>query len=232
MLDVLCIDNHVLALNKAAGIPTVPDASGDESLLERAKDYVRREFRKPGAVYLGVVHRLDRPVSGVVVFARTSKAASRLSAAFRARGVTKTYWGVCAKAPRGDEGTLEQWLLKDGARNRVEVVASGTRGAQLARTRWRSLAAVGSGRSRRVLVELVPETGRPHQLRLAMATLGTPLLGDLKYGAPAALPDASIGLHARRLVVPHPIGGKELELVGSLPVMEIWRFPGISVDAP
>lgn len=229
MVDVLCIDNHVLALNKEAGVPTVPDSSGDESLLDQAKDYLRREFAKPGAVYLGVVHRLDRPVSGVVLLARTSKAAARLSAQFRARQVGKTYWGVCEAAPRGDEGVIEQWLVKDSEKNRVRIVGAAARGAQLARTRWKRLAST-SGKKRRFLLELVPETGRPHQLRVAMASLGAPLLGDLKYGAPAPLPDASIALHARGLVVSHPVGGKRLEVVAACPDRDVWWFPGITTD--
>ena len=187
-LVVLLADNHLLAVAKPAGIPTVPDASGDESLLERARAWVKREKEKPGAVYLGVVQRLDRPVSGVVVFARTSKAAARLTAAFRSRAVRKVYHGVAADEPQAEAGFLEQWLWKDRERNVVRAVAHERPGAQLARTRWRVLARRGAGRERRVLLELVPETGRAHQLRVAAASLGCPLLGDLKYGAPAPTP--------------------------------------------
>jgi 23S rRNA pseudouridine1911/1915/1917 synthase len=231
MLDVLWIDNHLLAVNKPAGLPTVPDSSRDESLLDRARELLRVRFEKPGAVYLGVVHRLDRPVSGVVLFARTSKAANRLSALFRSRDVEKTYWGVSSRAPSPEQGFMEQWLLKDPRRNRVRVVEPGTCGAQLARTRWKRLASSGRGRGRRFLIELVPETGRPHQLRMALSSLGAPLLGDLKYGAPEPLPDASIALHARRLVLAHPVGGKRVEIVGACPVSAIWSFPLIA-DGP
>ncbi len=227
MLEALYLDNHLLALDKPAGMPTVPDSSGDESLLEHAKALLKREFRKPGAVYLGVVHRLDRPVSGIVLFARTSKAAERVSSAFRERRVEKVYWGVSREAPGPTEGVLEHWLWKDTARNRVMVVSAGAAGAKRARTRWRSLASSGRGDERRVLVELVPETGRPHQLRAAMAALGAPLLGDLKYGATAALPDASIALHAKRLVVPHPVRPGVVELDAPCPGGAVWRFPGI-----
>lgn len=223
-LEVLFADNHVLAVAKPAGLPSVPDESGDESLFERAKAWVKREKAKPGAVYLGVVQRLDRPVSGVLVFARTSKAAARLSEAFRSRTVVKTYWGVGAGEPSASEGVLEQWLLKDHERNVVRAVAGNRPGAQLARTRWRVLARAGAGRERRTLLELVPESGRSHQLRVAAATLGCPLLGDLKYGAARALPDKSIALHARALELPHPTRGERLRLECAEPDLAVWRF--------
>ncbi len=223
-LEVLYLDNHLLAVNKPAGVPTVPDASHEESLLDRARVFVQKEFEKPGAAYLGVVHRLDRPVSGVVLFARTSKAARRLTESFRSRRVEKVYWGVVAREPDPCEGELEQWIRKDPASNRVRAAEASTAGARLARTRWRVLAKAGKGRSSRVLVELFPETGRPHQLRLALATLGTPLLGDLKYGAAAPLPDRSIALHARSLRVPHPVRDELLRLESPCPSLSVWRF--------
>lgn len=221
-LTILHADNHLLALAKPAGMPTVPDASGDESLLERAKAWVKQAKAKPGAVYLGVVHRLDRPVSGVVVFARTSKAAARLTAAFRGHTVAKTYRGVGAGEPRESEGTLEHWLLKDAERNRVRVVPGERPGARLARTHWRVLARADPGGARRVLLEFRPETGRPHQLRVAAATLGCPLLGDLKYGAECALPDRSVALHALELALPHPTLGTLLRLRCEPPRVEVW----------
>jgi 23S rRNA pseudouridine1911/1915/1917 synthase len=223
-LAVLLADNHLLAVAKPAGLPTVPDASGDESLLERAKAWVKREKGKPGAVYLGVVQRLDRPVSGVVVFARTSKAAARLTAAFRSREVSKVYWAVSAAEPAEAEGRLEQWLLKDHERNVVRALAHERPGAQLACTRWRVCASAGAGRERRVLLELRPETGRPHQLRVAAATLGCPLLGDLKYGARGALPDKSIALHARELELPHPTRRERVRVECAPPELAIWSF--------
>lgn len=223
-LAVLHVDNHLLAVAKPAGLPTVPDASGDESLLERARAWVKHEKAKPGAVYLGVVHRLDRPVSGVVVFARTSKAAARLTAAFKSRDVHKLYWGVCAEVPAVPEGVVEHWLVKDAQRNVVRVVAGERPGALLARTRYRVLARSNAGRGPRVLIELAPETGRPHQLRVALATLGCPLLGDLKYGARAPLPDKSIALHARELELPHPTRGERVRVECPAPELALWRF--------
>lgn len=221
-LEVLHADNHLLVVRKPAGLPVVPDKSGDESLLDRARAWVAHRYRKPGNVYLGVVHRLDRPVSGVCVFARTSKAARRLTTAFRDRRIEKVYLGVVARAPEPERAELEQWLLKNRRENRVCVVAPDTPGARPARTRWR-LVQVATDR-RRFLVELVPVSGRPHQLRVLLASLGTPLYGDLKYGAPEALPDRSIALHALALSLPHPTRGEVVRFTTPPPELDVWRF--------
>ena len=221
MIEVLHCDNHLLVVAKPAGVPSAPDASGDPSLLEIAKEWVRVEFEKPGAAWLGLVHRLDRPVSGVLCFARTSKAAARLSAAFRERRVRKLYVGVVTGRPAQDQGLVEQWLTKDEAARRVRIAPEGAPGAQLARTRYRLLRTDGG----RALLELEPETGRPHQLRAACAALGVPLLGDLKYGASAPLEDAVIALHALELAVPHPVGQELLRFRAPLPAHAVWsRF--------
>jgi 23S rRNA pseudouridine1911/1915/1917 synthase len=223
-LCVLHADNHLLVVVKPAGLPTVPDATGDASLLDLAKAWVKRAKEKRGEAYLGVVHRLDRPVSGVVVFARTSKAAARLTEAFRSRTVKKGYWGVSVRAPSPAEGTLEQWLWKDPAKNHVRVVCEGRPGAQRAVTNYRVGAEVGEGPRARILLELEPLTGRAHQLRVAAASLGCALLGDLKYGARAPLPDKSIGLHARALEFAHPTGGEPLRFECAPPARPWWRF--------
>jgi len=223
-LAVLHCDNHVLVVAKPAGIPAVPDASGDESLLDMAKEWVRVEFAKPGDVFLGVVHRLDRPVSGVMAFARTSKGASRLSEQFRARAAHKTYWGVGLGEPRTESGTLLQWLVKDERANRVRVeanaTAAATTGAKQAITRWSVLERRGG----RTLYELSPETGRPHQLRVAAASLGTPLAGDVKYGAREPLEDHSIALHAVALELDHPTRGERLRFTMPAPRLAVWDF--------
>ncbi len=222
-LRVLHVDNHVLVVLKPPGVPTVPDASGDESLLDAARAWIKDEFAKPGKVFLGVVHRLDRPISGVVVLARTSKAARRLAEAFRARSVEKEYWGVSDAAPREAAGRLETWLAKDAEQNRVRAVGPEGAGKQ-AITRWRTLGESRRGGGLRVLLELVPETGRPHQLRHAAASLGAPLLGDLKYGAARPLPDKSIALHARRLVFPHPTRDELLSFTSAVPPTAVWSI--------
>ena len=230
-LEVLYCDNHVLAVVKPAGLPVVPDESGDRSLLELAKAWVKREYDKPGEVFLGVVHRLDRPVQGVVVFGRTSKGASRLSAAWRDGRVVKRYraWSPSTAELPTREGTLALWQLKDPTRNFVTVLGvapidageddrdhrAGGNGALRegggapSRPHPDAQRAVTRWKvtrqdARGTFLELEPVTGRKHQLRLACRHLGWPLAGDLKYGAQEPLPDKSIGLCATELEVPHP----------------------------
>jgi len=222
-LEVLHCDNHLLGVVKPAGLPVVPDASGDESLLDRARLWIAEEFDKPGRVFCGVVHRLDRPVSGVVLFARTSKAADRLGRQFRERSVRKLYWGLVEGGVGEDSGEVVQHLWKDTERNRVHASSAAREGTREARTSWRRLGADG----RSTWLELVPHTGRSHQLRLACARgLGTPLLGDLKYGAGAALEDRSIALHARRLEVAHPTRGEPIVLEAGVPNLAAWGLVG------
>ena len=215
--QVLHCDNHVLVLAKPSGMPMVPDASGDPSLFDWAKDWVKRKYNKPGEAFLGVVHRLDRPVSGIVAFGRTSKGADRLSRAWRESEVHKEYEArtdppaqSCAGSALqvGDHGELEQWLWKDRARNFVQVALAGRDGAKLARTRYRVLTVLPDGG---LHLSLEPTTGRSHQLRVACAVgLGVPIRGDLKYGARRALMSRRIDLHASRLRFPHPTRGEEV----------------------
>ncbi|MCC7012063.1 MAG: RNA pseudouridine synthase [Planctomycetes bacterium] len=218
-LEVLYVDNHLLAVAKPAGVAVVPDSSGDESLLERSKAWCKHEFSKPGEVFLGVVHRLDRPVSGVVLFARTSKAASRLSEQFRSHTVRKLYWAVSEARPRERAGRVEHALVKDEARNVVAPVDARRPGAQLAVTEWRVVDAPGPYTQ----FDLMPHTGRPHQLRVALASLGCPILGDLKYGAAAPLDDRSIALHAAELEFEHPTLRERRALRCAAPEREWWR---------
>lgn len=219
-LDVLYCDNHLLVVCKPAGMPTVPDASADECLLDRARKWVAREFAKPGNVFLGVVHRLDRPVSGLVVLARTSKSAARLSAQWRERSIEKVYLGVGAGDPPSQAGETEEHLLKDERNNVVSSVEAGRSGALSARTRWRVL----ERRHGRTLYEFQPLTGRPHQLRSCARSLGTPLFGDVKYGAGELLPDRSIALHAVRLALAHPTREERLVFACPPPRESTWEF--------
>jgi len=227
---VLHVDNHLLVVAKPACVPSVPDDSGDESLLDAARAWVKREYAKPGDVFLGVVQRLDRPVSGILVFARTSKAARRLTDAFRGGGAEKRYFAVGAGAPPAGSGVLEQWLWKDRERNLVQVVAGPREGAKLARTRWRRVGSAGGS----TLFEFEPETGRTHQLRVHALHMGCPIIGDPKYfdddpnwDFPGGMQNR-LHLHARRLRIPHPDRGV-INVTAPLPphMVQSWNLLGL-----
>lgn len=236
-LNVLFADNHLLVVEKPAGMPTVPDESRDLSLLEMGKAWIKQEYSKPGEVFLGVVQRLDRPVSGVICFARTSKAAARLTKAFGEQAAHKTYLAIGVgelDAGLGREGEVRQWLVKDRESNRVTAFASeptgrdsrgGAKGgAKLAVTRWRWQEQISVAGGARTLLEMEPVTGRSHQLRLAARSLGVTLLGDVKYGRGSEpLEDRSIALHAWRLEFEHPVKREKVEFEVLPPERDWWR---------
>ncbi len=217
---ILYQDNHLLVLSKPACMPAVPDSSGDYSLLDWGKDYLKQSRHKPGNVFLGVVHRLDRPVSGVVCFAVTSKAASRISAQMRQKNIFKAYAGITRHMPEKRAGTLEHMLVKDRKNNRVTVVDRdcGVKKARLARTGWNYITS-SCGLH---LIRLVPETGRPHQLRVQCATMGCVLAGDIKYGDTVPLADASTALHALELRLRHPTLGEWMAFKAMPPACYPW----------
>jgi 23S rRNA pseudouridine1911/1915/1917 synthase len=212
---VLYEDNHCLAVNKPARLLTMGDATGERTLLEVAKDYIKQKYDKPGAVFLGVVHRLDRPVSGVVLFARTSKAAARLSEQFRERSVEKVYRAIVEGVPPEREAVLQDWLWKDPGRNVTQTVREGIPGAQQAALAIRRLKTNGS----RSLVEVKPVTGRSQQIRVQLASRGWPILGDAKYGSDVSL-DGSIALHACSLTFAHPTKGEQVRVTADEP--DVW----------
>lgn len=220
-LDVLHEDNHLLVVNKPAGLLTQGDRSGDPTLLEAARDYLRVKYAKPGNVYVGMVHRLDRNVSGVVVLARTSKAAGRLGGQFRDGTVTKIYWAVVHGVPDPASGELRSWLAGEGDRRGVtRAAAEPFAGAKEALLRYH----VGDSARDRALVEVRPVTGRRHQIRAQFALAGHPLLGDVKYGAPERFSGHRIALHAYRLEIAHPVGGRPLAIETAPP--GDWPWPG------
>ena len=224
-LDILLEDNHCLAVNKAAGRLVQGDVTGDASLYDLVRDYLKVKYQKPGEVYLGLVHRLDRPTSGVVLLARTSKAAARLSEQFRAGTVEKFYLALVEGAGLPDQGEWRDHLTKDEARNVVHVVAEGTKGGQEALVAYRVL----DRRGERTLVELRPRTGRSHQLRVQLASRGFPIVGDLKYGAKGPIHTLKgqprIALHAQVLNFTHPTRRESIELSAPLPAD--WPEPGL-----
>lgn len=219
-LDILYEDNHLLAVVKPAGLATMGLADDQATLLSVARQYIKIRYRKPGNVYLGIVSRLDAPVTGVVLLARTSKAARRLTEQFRSREVEKTYWAV-VEGLASPIGTLVDWLVHDERHRRMHVAAPETPGAKEARLSYRRLQAL-AGRS---LLEVQLDTGRKHQIRLQLAHHGHPIVGDRKYGSREAFP-AGIALHARRLAFTHPVKNDRLELIAPLPGS--WNRFGIS----
>lgn len=204
-MDVLFSDNHCIAVVKPAGMPVQPDPSGDESLLEHVERFVREEGNKPGKAFVALVHRLDRPVGGVVIFGKTSKGAARLSEQFREHSVRKVYWAMVEGVMEGKEGRIEQWLRKDAVQKKAFVCRESVPGAQHAVLSWRVLERVGG----KTLVEVVPESGRFHQIRCGMASLGHPIVGDMKYGA-APTGDYTIRLWAYSLTFRTPVGEREV----------------------
>lgn len=220
MLQVLYEDNHLLAINKSAGALVQGDATGDKPLVEIAKDYIKEKYQKPGDVFLGVVHRLDRPVSGVVVFARTSKSLERMNALFRDKQTKKIYWALVAKRPTAPEGTLVHWLVKDEQKNKTTAYKKEHPQGQRSELSYRLIKQVGSF----FLLEVKPITGRPHQIRVQLASMGCPIVGDVKYGYPNPNADASICLHARSLSFVHPVKQEPIAVEANLPQQEYWKL--------
>lgn len=219
-LDILLEDNHLLAVNKSAGELVQGDDTGDEPLVERCKKYIKAKYQKPGDVFLGVVHRLDRPVSGVVVFARTSKALERMNELFRDRQTKKTYFAVVRNKPRETSGTLVHWLVKNEKVNKVTAYAKENQNGQRSELSYRL---VDENRGY-FLLEVNPLTGRPHQIRVQLATMGCTIVGDLKYGDTLPNPDKSICLHARALSFVHPVKKETISVEAPLPGGVVWNL--------
>lgn len=218
---VLYEDNHLLVLNKPAGIPTMGVAKDRESFIEAAKRYIKERYDKPGEVFLGVVSRLDAPVTGVLLFARTSKAANRLNEQFRSRTVEKTYWALVEGVGLPETGRLENYLAPDPRHRRMWAVGPCMAGAKAAVLAYRRLELVG----RCSLVEIALETGRKHQIRVQFADGGHPIAGDRKYGSAISWPEG-IALHARRLRIEHPV--RREPMVFEAPLPAAWRKFGVA----
>jgi len=218
--EILYEDNHIIIVNKRSSDLVQGDGTGDEPLDDVVRAYIKEKYKKPGDVFLGVVHRLDRPVSGCVVYARTSKALTRLSELFRTREVKKTYWAIVTDRPPSEEGTLSNWLKKNEKQNKSYVYSTEVKGSKLAELSYRIL-----GRSERYyLIEVDLQTGRHHQIRAQLAAAGCPIKGDLKYGAKRSNEGGGISLHSRRVSFVHPVKNEEISVEASLPGDRIWKL--------
>lgn len=217
--EVLYEDNHLLIVNKAAGVLVQGDSTGDIPLVDLAKKYIKEKYNKPGEVFLGVVHRLDRPVTGVVVLARTSKALERMNTLFREKETTKTYLAIVSNRPPKESDRLVHWLVKDEKKNKTTAFTRETPGALKSELSYR---VVGSAHGL-YLLEVKPITGRPHQIRVQLASMGCPIKGDLKYGDDTANEDASICLHSRRLEFLHPVKKTPVTITATFPTIGHWR---------
>lgn len=217
-LQVLYEDNHLIIVNKRAGDIIQGDKTGDKPLSDVVKDYIADKYNKPGSVYLGVVHRLDRPTTGIVVFARTSKALPRLNALFAEKKAKKTYWAVVNSEPPKTKDTLTHWLLKNPKNNKSTAFSKEIEGSKKAILDYEIIKRL----DRYVLLEIQLHTGRHHQIRAQLSAIGCIIKGDLKYGFDRSNKDASIHLHARKLVFTHPVKKELLEISAPLPNDPVW----------
>ena len=212
-------DNHIIIVSKTPGEIVQGDKTGDTPLSESVKDYIKEKYRKPGNVFLGVAHRLDRPVSGVVVFARTSKALARLNDMFRTGDVHKTYLALTRNEPPHSEGTLEHWLVRNERQNKSYAYDREVPQSKKAVLKYRV-----TGRSDNYfMLEINLLTGRHHQIRCQLAKMGCPIRGDLKYGARRSNPDGSISLHARSVEFVHPVSKQTIHVEAPLPDDVVWK---------
>ena len=219
-MEVLYEDNHIIAVNKTCKEIVQGDKTGDVPLSEIVKAYIKDKYNKPGEVFLGVTHRLDRPTSGVVLFARTSKALARLNAMFQSHEqIRKTYWAIVQGAPKLPEARLENYLIRNEAQNKSYIVKPGAKDAKQAILTYKTLT-VGEHYS---LLEINLETGRHHQIRCQLAAIGCPIKGDLKYGAKRSNPDGGICLHARQIAFEHPVSHEQIMITAPTPDDNLWK---------
>ena len=215
---ILYEDNHLIVVNKLPSEIVQGDKTGDVCLLDDVKQYIKEKYDKPGNVFAGLVHRIDRPVSGAVVFAKTSKALSRMTVKVKDRDFRKTYLALVKNHPPKQADVLEDYLVKNEKQNKSYVVPEGTKEAKLARLSYR---VIGKSESF-YLLEIELFTGRHHQIRCQLSHIGCPIRGDLKYGYPRSNPDASISLHAYRIAFEHPVTKAQIEVTAPLPDMSPW----------
>lgn len=219
-MKILYEDNHLIAVRKRVGDIVQGDKTGDVPLSDMVKNFLKDKYQKPGNVYLGVVHRLDRPVSGVVLFAKTSKALPRLNKMFAEhKGVKKTYLAIVANKPSQPQGTLTHWLTRNEKQNTARAYDREVPGSKKAVLDYRLIAQS----ERYFLLEIELHTGRHHQIRCQLSKMGCPIRGDLKYGAPRSNPDGGISLHAWRLELEHPVSHQNIVIEAPLPEERLWQ---------
>jgi 23S rRNA pseudouridine1911/1915/1917 synthase len=224
--DILYEDNHLIVINKKPSEIVQPDDTGDKTLADMTKAYLKKRYNKPGDVFLGVTHRLDRPVSGAVIFARTSKALSRINMMLKERQITKVYWAVVAERPPIEEGKLIHYLRKDSAKNRTHVSDFPTKEGKRAELDYWLI----NQSDNYCLLEIRLHTGRHHQIRAQLAKIGCPIRGDLKYGYPRSNPDKSIHLHARMLEFIHPVSQEPITVIAPPPDETLWNYFSALID--
>lgn len=218
-LQVLYEDNHLIIVNKRAGDIVQGDKTGDKPLSEVVKSYIKEKYNKPGNVYLGVAHRLDRPTTGVIVFAKTSKALPRLNKIFAEKDAKKTYWALVKQLPPKTEDSLIHWLKKNPKNNKSTAHSNEIAEGKKAILHYKVL----KNLDHYYLLEIQLETGRHHQIRTQLSSIGCPIKGDLKYGFDRSNPDASISLHARGLSFIHPVSNEKIDIEAPLPQDPLWN---------
>ena len=217
-LKILFEDNHIIIVNKRAGDIVQGDKTGDKPLSDIVKEYIKVKFNKPGNVYLGVVHRLDRPTTGIVVFAKTSKVLPRLNKLFANKEVDKTYWAIVKNKPEIENNTLKHWLKKNPKNNKSTAFDKEIKDSKYAVLHYSIIKKL----TNYYLLEINLETGRHHQIRSQLSKIGSPIKGDLKYGFDRSNKDASIHLHSRKLAFMHPVKKEGIEIIAPLPKDAIW----------
>lgn len=217
---ILYEDNHLIIINKLPGELVQGDETGDITLADKVKEYLTITYNKPGNVYLGIPHRLDRPTSGIVVYAKTEKALVRLNEAFKGSSVKKTYWAVVDNMPKKTESTLIHYIVRNSANNKSVAYPKEIKGSKLAKLDYRL---IGSS-DKYYLIEIALHTGRHHQIRAQLAAIGLHIKGDLKYGFPRSNPDGGIHLHARKIVFTHPVKKEEITITAPPPHDSVWDY--------
>ena len=219
-MEILYEDNHIIAVNKKSSDLVQGDKTGDEPLSEKVKSYIKKKYEKPGAVFLGVTHRLDRPVSGVLLFARTSKALTRLNKMFLEKEVKKTYWAIVKEKPQQETDTLNHYIVRNQKKNKSFAYEKEVKNSKLASLAYKLIASADNY----YLLEIDLHTGRHHQIRCQLAKIGCPIKGDLKYGFPRSNPDGGISLHSRKIEFVHPVQKEQVSIIANPPKDSLWDY--------